>query len=183
MLLPLLCSFPSIQNNLSIAEVRDQAQVQTLQQLLIVWRTKAKPLSLPLGYTGPALGLLSHLSLSSLPESSPSGLFFFARVAKPSPCQGLLSPAWTILPPDLHLLLLYHPSSCVTSYKSASLTPVLKCSSRPFTQASCLPYKNISCTSTWSLPLVCCPISRTMLGLWSSIWKYFCAIDEWKSAR
>lgn len=112
MLLPLLCSFPSIQNNLSIAEVRDQAQVQTLQQLLIVWRTKAKPLSLPLGYTGPALGLLSHLSLSSLPESSPSGLFFFARVAKPSPCQGLLSPAWTILPPDLHLLLLYHPSSC-----------------------------------------------------------------------
>ena len=108
---------------MSIAEVRDQAQVQTLQQLLIVWRTKAKPLSLPLGYTGPALGLLSHLSLSSLPESSPSGLFFFARVAKPSPCQGLLSPAWTILPPDLHLLLLYHPSSCVTSYKSASLTP------------------------------------------------------------
>ncbi|CAI9166091.1 unnamed protein product [Rangifer tarandus platyrhynchus] len=35
---------------------------------------------------------------------------FFARVAKPYPRQGLLSSAWTVLPPDLHLLLLSHPS-------------------------------------------------------------------------
>ena len=42
----------------------------------------------------------------------PQWPLFFAGVAKPSPCQGLLFSAWTVLPPDLHPLLLSHPSLC-----------------------------------------------------------------------